>query len=47
MRVGQIIKQELGQHLAQRDFQRSSTVKQSDFEVFNVKGDQIEESQDK
>ena len=46
MKLGQIIKQELCQHLAQRDFQRS-IVKQSDFEVFNVKVDQIEESQDK
>ena len=43
MKFRQIIKQELGQHLAQEDFQRT-TVKQSDFEVFNVKGDQIEES---
>ena len=47
MRLGQIIKQELCQHLTQGDFQRSTTVKQNDFEVFNMMVDQIEESQDK
>ena len=42
MRIGQMTKQELGHYLVQW-----STLKQSDFEVFNVKVDRIEENQKK